>query len=182
MTVNDHKALHRHVVNGKNYIAHWEEFVAKGKPTQAQLDTFLKTIERDFSGFLQGKAHKTKLRFDEWGRYSTKLKDDILTAKQNPGSRVCVMLRRAGVLYTVGVIIYNANSGGVVFAAEQAAKDLIWYDDLDPLLKYAAHSASTHIVTGITGRPDGCDWEVNSNRCELCNRRDCRCGEFAPER
>jgi hypothetical protein len=130
-------------------------------------------VEKDFAGYLKN-AHKTKLSFQDWGRLSTELKDAALKAKQT--GRACVVLRRAGVVVTVGTFIYNANSGGVVFAADQAAKDLVFYDELDPLLKYAAHSASTRIVTVLTGRPDG-NLDVYRCRCLQCRKTpdNCRC-------
>jgi hypothetical protein len=174
MTAQDHSRLHAAKVGGKSYLDHWKDFVAKGKPTQAQLNTFLKTIEKDFAGYLKN-AYKTKLSFQDWGSLSTELKDAALKAKQT--GRACVVLKRAGVAVTIGTFIYNANSGGVVFAADQAAKDLVFYDELDPLLKYAAHSASTRIVTVLTGRPDGLDYEVNRCRCLQCRKLpdNCRC-------
>jgi RHS repeat-associated protein len=178
MTAQDHSRLHAAKVGGRNYLAYWGKFVAdhaKRKPTQAQLDTFLNTIEKDFADHLK-KAHKTSLSFQEWGDYSTKLKDDILKAKRNPGSRVCVMLRRAGVVFTVGTIVYNASEGGIVFAAEEAAKEVAFYDDLDPLLKYAAHSASSGIVRVLTRRPEG-NFDVYRCRCLQCRKLpdNCRC-------
>lgn len=174
MTAQDHSRLHAAKVGGKSYLDHWKDFVKGGKPTQAQLDTFLKTIEKDFAGYLKN-AGKTSLSYQEWDKLSTQLKDGILRAKQT--GKVCLVLKRAGIAFSAVTIAYNTQTGGVAYAAERLAKDVTYYDELDPLLKYAAHSASTRIVTVLTGRPDGLDYEVNRCRCLQCRKLpdNCRC-------
>jgi RHS repeat-associated protein len=174
MTPADHSRLHAVKVGGKTYNQHWEDFVNRGQPTRAQLDSFLKKIEGDFAGYLN-KSRTTILSYQEWGDNTTAMKDAIFRAHRT--GNACLVLKVAGKSIAVGTFIYNANSGGVVFAADQAAKDLVFYDELDPLLKYAAHNASTRIVTVLTGQPDGLDYEVNRCRCLQCRKLpdNCRC-------
>jgi len=75
---------------------------------------------------------------------STEIKDGILRAKQT--GKVCLVLRRAGIAFSVLTITYNTQTGGVAYAAERLAKDVTYYDELDPLMRYAAHSASTAVL------------------------------------
>jgi hypothetical protein len=173
MTPADHSQLHAVKVRGKTYNQHWEDFVNRGQPTRAQLDSFLKKIEGDFAGYLN-KSRTTILSYKEWGDNTTAMKDAIFRAHRT--GNACLVLKVAGKSIAVGTFIYNANSGGVVFAADQAAKDLVFYDELDPLLKYAAHSASTRIVALLTRRPDG-NLDVYRCRCLQCRKTpdNCRC-------